>query len=246
MNGIKHSKVCIFSLSVAMTSLTVAFILCGILPPQSPANSAQTVAEWYAAHNTRIQIGAIIGSIGAIFYAPFAAAMAWEVKRISGNSEAAYLQVILGVIATWGFVSPWTTFMSTSFRPDRPAEITHALYDSAWLPLYTVSASFGLQFAFLAWAMLNDKNRTMTYPRWFAYYTVFTGLSQMLGIFVVLTKTGPFAWNGLIAFWIPLVIFGVWTNFMMKYMTARLKSPAAEEEDPSVDGVANSMYGSTS
>src|SRR4051794_14361668 len=108
-----------------MTSLTVAFIMCGILLPQSPNDSATTVAAWYAEHTTRIQIGAIIGSIGAIFYAPFAAAMAWEVKRITGNTEAAYLQIILGVIATWGFVSPWTTFMSASFRPDRPAEITH-------------------------------------------------------------------------------------------------------------------------
>lgn len=243
MDSLKHTKICILSLSVAMIALTGAFILCGILPPQDPSRSAQDIANWYSDHHTRIQIGAIIGGIGAVFYAPFAAAIAYEVKRLTGNTEAAYLQVILGVITTWGFVGPWTTFMAASFRQERPAEVTHALYDSAWFPLYTVSAAFGLQFVFLCWAMLADRQLVPTYPRWFAYFTAFTGISQMFGMFVVLTKDGPFAWNGLIAFWFPFVIFGIWTNILLKYLSARLKEPSGAEAelrdgDARLDGAA--------
>ena len=227
MDQIKHTKICLFSLTISMVAITAAFILCGVLPPQSPADGSAAVAEWYAANTTRIQIGAVLGTIGGAFYAPFTAAMAWEVKRLTGNDEAAYVQIILGVVATLGFFTPFTSFMSATFRPDRPADITHALYDSAWLPLYTVSAAFGVQFAFLAWAMLKERATQVTYPRWFAQFTVFTGVIQMFGLLVVFTKTGPFAWNGVLGFWIPFVVFGVWSNLLMRYWTPRLKVGAS-------------------
>lgn len=229
-------KVCIYSLGIAMTSLTIAFVLTHVLPPQSPTEDAQAIADYYRSHTTQIRIGAIIGSIGAMFYAPFSAAIAWEVKRLTRNTEAGYVQIILGVIATWGLASPWTDFMAAAFRPDRPAEIIHALYDTAWLPLYTVAGCFALQFAFLAWAMLSDTRTKPMFPRWFAYFTVFVGLDQAFGVFVVLTKTGPFAWDGVIAYWIPLVVFGVWTNLMVKYMLDDLKSESTEEAETSGGG----------
>lgn len=227
MNRTMH-KVCIYSISVAMTSLTIAFVLTHVLPPQSPSESAQDIANYYRSHTTGIRIGAVVGAIGAVFYAPFCAAIAWEVKRITG-AEAAYVQIILGVIGTLGLVSPWTDFMTLAFRPERPAEILHAMYDDAWMPLYSVAGCFAVQFAFLGWAMLSDKDAKPTFPRWFAYFTVFTGLDQAFGVFVVFTKTGPFAWDGVIAYWIPLVVFGVWTNLMVKYMSDRLKRESAAD-----------------
>jgi hypothetical protein len=233
-------KVCINSISVAMIASTVAFVLSDILPPASPNHTAQWVSEYYLSHTTRLRVGALFGLVGVIFYAPFAAAMAWEVKRMTRSDEAAYVQLILGGIATLALFSPWAFFATAAFRPERPPEILHALYDLAWLPLYLFSTVFALQFAFFAWAMRSERAAKPTFPRWFAHYTVFTGIAQAFGILVILEKTGPLAWNGVLAFWVPLVIFGVWTNLAVKYMTAGLKVDEPETED----AVAETRLGS--
>src|SRR4051812_38974184 len=201
----KRHMVCINCISVAMTLITAAFVLSHVLPPASPAQSAQTVAEYYRTHTTQLRIGAILGLVGAVFYAPFSAAVAYEVKRMTRSDEATYVQLILGVFATLCLFLPWSFFAAAAFRPERPAEVLHAMYDLAWLPLYMFSTTFALQLAFLAWAMLSDRRARPTFPRWFAFYSVFAGLAQSLGVLVVLEKDGPLAWNGVIAYWAPLV-----------------------------------------
>jgi hypothetical protein len=48
------------------------------------------------------------------------------------------------------------------------------------------------------------------YPRWMGFLTLFVAFALEAGAFAFMTKIGPFAWNGLFAFWIPLILFGLW------------------------------------
>ena len=48
------------------------------------------------------------------------------------------------------------------------------------------------------------------FPRWFGYYTAWTALMFEAGALAFLTRSGPFAWNGLLAFWSPVVTFFAW------------------------------------
>jgi hypothetical protein len=43
------------------------------------------------------------------------------------------------------------------------------------------------------------------------------------GFAVGLFKVGPFAWNGVIAFWVPAVVFGIWFNLMIFAMLKAIK-----------------------
>jgi hypothetical protein len=36
-------------------------------------------------------------------------------------------------------------------------------------------------------------------------------------------KTGPFAWNGILAFWLPLVAFAIWFNVMFIALQKAIK-----------------------
>jgi hypothetical protein len=40
---------------------------------------------------------------------------------------------------------------------------------------------------------------------------------------MVFFKTGPFAWNGLLSFWLPLVAFGIWFNVMIYALLRAIK-----------------------
>jgi hypothetical protein len=46
-------------------------------------------------------------------------------------------------------------------------------------------------------------------PRWFGYLNLLLGFLLIAGTFVYLVKTGPLAWNGLLAFWIPSMVYVV-------------------------------------
>ncbi len=46
--------------------------------------------------------------------------------------------------------------------------------------------------------------------RWVGYFNIWAGLLQIPGAMMPFFKTGPFAWDGLFAFWMPLVVFSLW------------------------------------
>jgi hypothetical protein len=48
------------------------------------------------------------------------------------------------------------------------------------------------------------------FPRWHAYFTFWSAVIFEAGALPYLFKAGPFAWNGLISFWLPFPIFGLW------------------------------------
>jgi uncharacterized protein (DUF983 family) len=44
------------------------------------------------------------------------------------------------------------------------------------------------------------------------------------GVMCLLFKTGPFAWNGLFVFWIPLAVFGSWFVVMSLLLLRAIKN----------------------
>jgi hypothetical protein len=45
------------------------------------------------------------------------------------------------------------------------------------------------------------------WPRWAAYVNLWVAVTGAGGICAVFLKKGPFSWNGLVGFWIPVIVF---------------------------------------
>jgi len=43
---------------------------------------------------------------------------------------------------------------------------------------------------------------------------------------IIFFKTGPFAWTGIIGFWIPAAVFGVWYIVMTVYLLRAIRDEA--------------------
>jgi membrane protein implicated in regulation of membrane protease activity len=76
----------------------------------------------------------------------------------------------------------------------------------------------------LVWmtAILIDKNRV--FPKWFGYFNLCNALTEVVVSPAWLFKKGVFAWNGLIAWWIDMVVFGIYTGvfiFLLRRMIQR-------------------------
>jgi hypothetical protein len=77
-------------------------------------------------------------------------------------------------------------------------------------------------FAIFMWviaiAILRDVNPTPTFPRWVAYYNVYAGIGMAPASLMGLFKTGPLAYNGLLAFWLVAIDFFLWMVVMSVVM----------------------------
>jgi hypothetical protein len=70
----------------------------------------------------------------------------------------------------------------------------------------------------IAIAILRDVNADPTFPRWVAYYNIYAAIGMAPASFMGLFKTGPLAYNGLLAFWLVAVDFFVWMVVMSVVM----------------------------
>lgn len=73
------------------------------------------------------------------------------------------------------------------------------------------------------------------FPRWLGYLNFWCAFLFMPGGLVVFFKDGPFAWNGIIAWWLLLVAFGVWVVSMVVMV---LKALAVQEREEAATPVA--------
>jgi hypothetical protein len=50
------------------------------------------------------------------------------------------------------------------------------------------------------------------------------------GAIAFLTRTGPFAWNGLLASWSPVILFGAWIVVMVVLLFKALRDQTEDAE----------------
>ncbi|AMK19837.1 MULTISPECIES: hypothetical protein [Sphingobium] len=197
--------------------MMVTFMLCFVflikMVPLPPASlNAEQVAAIYRENSVSIRIGGVICSWVAAFMVPLALVIAVQMRRIEqGWPIWSVLQLCGGCLMSMFLVFPPLIWGVAAFSPDRPAEITLAIHELANLTLVTTDQYYIFQFVAIAVVSLMGRQDALSpFPRWFGYLTIWTAIMFELGAFGFIPRTGPFAWNGLFVFWIPLSIFGLW------------------------------------
>jgi hypothetical protein len=136
-------------------------------------------------------------------------------------------QIFGGVIFVPGFLFPMMVLSAAAFRPEqRDPQITQALNDVFWLMFVGIVGTLIVQALVLVTASFLDRTEPRTFPRWFGYLNAWYALLALPGGAVVIFNDGPLAWNGVFAFWIPLVAFSVW---MIAVTVVLLQSIKAEQ-----------------
>ena len=74
-----------------------------------------------------------------------------------------------------------------------------------------------------------DCGKQPVFPRWVGYFNFWVGLLFVPGGMITFFKSGPFAWNGIIAFWIPASVFGTWFLVMTPMLLKAIQQQARDE-----------------
>lgn len=205
-------------------SATAFFVLWAIgymalarwVPPMSPALTAHQVAELFRERSVPIRVGMVLMSLGAVFYLPWTVTLSSLIKEIEGKSFFwSATQLAAGIVSTLTFFLPAFVWAAAAFRAERNPEITQALSDLGWLLFITPIAPFMMQYIILGIVIRSDKRSQPAFPRWAAYLQFWVSLSFVPAVIAFFAKTGPFAWNGVLVWWIPLSMFTGWFVFMI-------------------------------
>ena len=199
--------------------------LAHFIPLLDPTSSAEEIARIYQSNTIGIRLGGLAIMFGASLSMTFFGAMYVFVKRMEGdNGPYAVTQAICAAVIMAFVFLPGLLFTVVAFRPERAAELTLLMNDFAWILLVIPTPPAVVQTFAIAFAILGDRNPQPVLPRWTGYFSAWIAVLLVPGSFAMMFKTGPFAWNGILAFWLPALSAGIWLIVMCVQMLKSIRT----------------------
>jgi hypothetical protein len=200
---------------IAANVFFAGLVVADFLPSLPPGLTPDQLAEIYKAHQYGILFGGLLIVISAGFCGPFIAAIFMQLRRMEGTRPmGAYAQLAAGIGNIQFFILPGLFFVIAAYRPDRPPEILSALNDMLWIIALLPWTLNAMQCFSIGWTIIAHGTATTPYPRWVGFFNIWITVLMATSSVIPFFKTGPFAWNGLIGFWVPACVFGIWMTVM--------------------------------
>lgn len=117
---------------------------------------------------------------------------------------------------------------AAAFRPDRDPELLWLLNDTSWLFFVMMYPTYVVALGSIALAGFIDRRSQPIFPRWFCFFTLWVALAGTGGGFATFFKTGPFAWDGLLGFWVPVALYLAWLLVLFPLLIRLVKRAALE------------------
>ena len=223
----KIQRACAWSGLVGVIIFFMGFVIPGWIPLPPPSMTQEQVVAMYQQNLVNIRIGGILFFISSIFLPPMVAVISIQLKRIEGaNPILAYTQLSAGSINIVFFIATGLLFLMTAFRPDRPPELIYLMNDISWFVAVMVWPAAFTQNIAIAVAILNDQSDEPIFPRWVGFFNIWASLLFIPGSLVPFFTQGPFAWSGIIGFWVPATAFGIWFLVMLPMLLRAIKHQA--------------------
>jgi hypothetical protein len=186
------------------------FVVTRTQPPPEPSWEPARVVQWFDENRYGLLIGFAFVFIISGMTSIMNALIAYSMRRMSVSRAFAYSYLVIYALSTLpGMLLLAITLTVGAMRPDRDPELVRWIYDFAFM---TFDGTMGVFLVgSLVWmvAILLDKNRV--FPKWFAYLNLCNALTEVVVAPAWIFKSGVFAWNGVITWWIDVAVFVTYT-----------------------------------
>jgi hypothetical protein len=155
-----------------------------------------------------------------------------QMRRMSGPGPAlsyAYLATS-SLAALPGVFFCGLSFAAAAFRPDRDPHIVAFLYDMGFIGFVGFLGCFVVQYMVFATAIFLDKNGI--FPKWLGYITIWGILTELVAAPAWIFRDGPYAWNGMITFYLGTVVYIVWITSLMLMLARSIRRQTADDVSP--------------
>ena len=196
------------------------FYVAGFFPMHRPAANAHEIASIFHADNLRIRIGMVIVMWGAVCMIPFGASIANHVARFEGGRRTLTYAFVMAAFANamLSFYPPLWLIIASFRSIVRSDELLYLVNDVAWLQFLGGLSLIMPMFIVVAIMAICDTRPQPVFPRWIGFFNILVFVGVIPGQLLFFFYDGPFAWNGLIGIWIPLIFFGLWFLTIFHYL----------------------------
>jgi hypothetical protein len=194
--------------------------LARFFPPPSPGRSAASIADLYTDHLTAVRIGCVVMSIAMALIAPWGVTLAMTMRRTErGMPVLTAIQLVSVAVCTMCAVMLTMVWGTAAFRPGHLSpDTTRMLNDFAWFLFLFDWAPFTVWVATFGVAVLLDETGTCLYPRWVGYMSLWMAFLFVPAALIIFFKSGAFAFNGVIAMYVPTFMFFLWIMVTSSFM----------------------------
>ncbi|MDT5016762.1 MAG: hypothetical protein QOD39_2922 [Mycobacterium sp.] len=205
-----------------------------LFPPLSPTASADDIATFMVDNKYWVRFGVAGAILTATIALPFLAALVLRLRRAEGHfGMLTMTQLFAATIFVPALIFPQLMLAAAAFRPeDRSPELTQLLNDVFWLWFIGIVGTIVVQNLTLAVASFTDTADPPTFPRWYGYLNLWVATLSLPGCVVVVFNSGPLAWNGVFAFYIPGLVLVTWIFATTYVMTRSISAQQEAEKAP--------------
>jgi len=223
--NVKTQIACVWCGLLFVVLLTLGWIvIAGLVPLPSPALGADELAAFYRENTGRIRFGTLIAMFSMSLTIPWIAVIAVQMRRTEGEFPVlTYTQLVAGAVTVAILTVPTLMWTTVAFRPERDPQLILLMSDFSWLMFIMTFPPFFVQLVAIGAAIIGDKATRPVFPRWVGYFNVWVAILFLPGGLVTFFKSGPFAWNGLLAFWMPVTVFFLWYVVMFKALLTAIR-----------------------
>jgi hypothetical protein len=221
-------------LIVCIVGLLGFAVLGGFFPPPGAYLSAEQIGAYFRQNSVDIRIGMVLMFLSMPFYLSWTIGMSKLMQRMQNDSMNVLpqLQAISGAVAMITLLGPAICWMTAAFRPGvRSNENIQLLYDLGWFIFDPPFMIFAIQWGAIGFAMLTDKREKPLFPSWIAWVGFFTCATFISTTMISFMTHGPFAWQGLITFWVVFVMFFVYLFAIVPLTRTALRRLEAEDRE---------------
>jgi hypothetical protein len=210
----------VFTALVAIGWLGIAHFW---LPAPADLGAEATKAFFVAAHrdgmlygNSILIVACALLVVASIQFGLMLADLEGEKPLWSITAAVCGVLIALIVFLNAGF------WIGAAYRPDAHADVVVALNDVAWLGFLLGWVFLSLQMIATAIVALGDASSQPMIPRWLSKASLVGAVLLVCAGGPAFVQSGPFAYHGALAFYLPMAIWGIWLDAHAWCMRRRL------------------------
>lgn len=213
-----------------------AFLICWgwlgyNIPPIPADHTADQLAEHFRTNYNHVRAGMAGAMLFGCFYLPWTLSITKVMEKINPhkNDIVSTLQMWGGGLTVVPLITSSVFWLTGSYRPEVLSPmILQMLYDQGWLLIDMFYFITTIPMVAIGVAGLTDQRAKPLFPRWACWYSIWAGLSFLFELLMPFFKTGLFARQGWLNFWVEFLVWFIYILLITFYVLKAIPRLEAE------------------